>query len=327
MSYSAQVIQRARKQLAQQKEDLNSRYQHELYEAYAKVPRLREIDIQLRQTVILAAQAAFAKGTDGREALALCEQKNLQLQEERKALLAANFPAGYLEERSICDRCGGKGYVGSEMCGCLKELCRQEQKKELQKLTTGAERFDAFRLDYYPNQIDPAYGASPRQVMERVLAACRRYAAEFDGSGANLLFVGGTGLGKTFLSACIANEVADRGFSVAYESAPVLFEKLNKNQFSPDEQSRQDAANISGCDLLIIDDLGTELTNNFTTAALYSLLNERLLENKSILVSTNLTAEEIARRYSPQIASRLQGNFRGLVFVGNDIRVMKNRGA
>ena len=326
MSYSAQVIQRARKQLAQQKEDLNSRYQHELYEAYAKVPRLREIDIQLRQTVILAAQAAVAKGTDGREALALCEQKNLQLQEERKALLAANFPAGYLEERSICDRCGGKGYVGSEMCGCLKELCRQEQKKELQKLTTGAERFDAFRLDYYPNQIDPAYGASPRQVMERVLAACRRYAAEFDGSGANLLFVGGTGLGKTFLSACIANAVTDKGCSVAYESAPRLFAKLEKNRFNPDEQSREDARKFAQSDLLIIDDLGTEMPGSFVTAALYDLVNQRLLEEKSMLISTNLNVAEISKRYSPQIASRLQGSFKGMTFVGEDIRVLKSRG-
>ena len=326
MAYSAQVTQRARQQLAQRKADRESLYNHNLHEAYIKVPRLREIDLQMRQTVILAAQTAFMKGEDGRQAMEECEKTNLALQAERQALVEANFAPGYLDENPVCPHCGGSGYVGSSMCSCLRELCRQEQKKELARLTTGQERFEAFRLDYYPAQVDPAYGASPRQVMERVLQVCRRYADTFDGTGANLLFVGNTGLGKTFLSACIANAVTDRGYSVAYESAPQLFEKLNRNQFSPDETSRWEVANINSCDLLIIDDLGTEFTNHFTIATLYSLLNDRLLAGKSMVLSTNLNSDEIARRYSPQIASRLQGNFKNLVFVGNDIRVLKNRG-
>lgn len=326
MPYSAQVTQRARQQLAQRKADRESQYNHNLQEAYIKVPRLREIDLQMRKTVILAAQTAFMKGEEGRQAMEECEKANLALQAERQALVDANFAPGYLDERPICPHCGGSGYVGSRMCVCLQELCRQEQKKELARLTTGQERFDAFRLDYYPTQIDPAYGASPRQVMERVLQACRRYADTFDGTGKNLLFVGNTGLGKTYLSACIADQVTDKGYSVVYESAPQLFEKLSRNQFSPDENSRREVADITGCDLLIIDDLGTEFTNNVTVAVLYSLLNERLLAGKSMVLSTNLNSDEIARRYSPQIASRLQGNFKNLVFVGNDIRVLKNRG-
>ena len=326
MPYSAQVTQRARQQLAQRKADRESQYNHNLQEAYIKVPRLREIDLQMRKTVILAAQTAFMKGEEGRQAMEECEKANLALQAERQALVDANFAPGYLDERPICPHCGGSGYVGSRMCVCLQELCRQEQKKELARLTTGQERFDAFRLDYYPTQIDPAYGASPRQVMERVLQACRRYADTFDGTGKNLLFVGNTGLGKTYLSACIADQVTDKGYSVVYESAPQLFEKLSRNQFSPDENSRREVADITGCDLLIIDDLGTEFTNNVTVAVLYSLLNERLLAGKSMVVSTNLNSDEIARWYSPQIASRLQGNFKNLVFVGNDIRVLKNRG-
>jgi len=326
MPYSAQVTQRARQQLAQRKADRESQYNHNLQEAYIKVPRLREIDLQMRKTVILAAQTAFMKGEEGRQAMEECEKANLALQAERQALVDANFAPGYLDERPICPHCGGSGYVGSRVCVCLQELCRQEQKKELARLTTGQERFDAFRLDYYPTQIDPAYGASPRQVMERVLQACRRYADTFDGTGKNLLFVGNTGLGKTYLSACIADQVTDKGYSVVYESAPQLFEKLSRNQFSPDENSRREVADITGCDLLIIDDLGTEFTNNVTVAVLYSLLNERLLAGKSMVLSTNLNSDEIARRYSPQIASRLQGNFKNLVFVGNDIRVLKNRG-
>ena len=140
------------------------------------------------------------------------------------------------------------------------------------------------------------------------------------------MFVGGTGLGKTFLSACIANAVTDKGYSVAYESAPRLFSKLEKNRFNPDEESREAAERFNTCDLLIIDDLGTEMPGNFVTAAFYSLLNDRLLEGKSMIISTNLNVDEIAVRYSPQIASRLQGSFKGLTFVGEDIRVLKNRG-
>ncbi len=326
MPYSAEVVRRARAQLAQRKADHESKYNHNLYTAYEKLPRLKEIDLQLRQSMTLAAQSAFVKGEDGRTAMEQVKQANLSLQAERQALIAENFAPDFLVEGSVCDNCGGSGYVGSTMCQCLKQLCRQEQMKELGTLTCGQGRFEDFRLDYYPTEVNNAIGVSPRKLMELNLKNTWQYAENFDNSGKNLLFVGGTGLGKTFLSACIATRVAEKGYSVAYESAHQLFEKLNKNQFNPDEQSRQAVARIHDCDLLIVDDLGTELPGNFVTAALYGLLNNRLLSGRSMIVSTNLNADEIARRYSPQIASRLQGNFKNLVFVGNDIRVIKNRG-
>ena len=194
------------------------------------------------------------------------------------------------------------------------------------RLCTGCEKFENFRLDLYADRIDPELGISPRAVMERTFQRCQKYAKEFTPGIANLLFNGGTGLGKTFLSACIAEAVADKGYSVAYESAPQLFAKLEKNRFEPNEQTRAAVDAIMGCDLLIIDDLGTEMPGNFITAALYALLNDRLLANKSMLISTNLNADEIESRYSGQIASRLLGNFKVLTFVGKDIRVMKNRG-
>lgn len=326
MGYSAQVLARARQKLAQQKADRASQNRQALQRAYEAVPRLRQIDIQLRSTMAQAAQVAFADGGDIHAAMEAVKQKNLALQQERKALIEAHFAPGYLDEKPICATCGGSGYLGSNMCTCLKELCLQEQKKELAQLTEGREHFGAFRLDYYPEKVDSTYGASPRRIMERTLQYCMRYAEQFAPGLGNLMFVGGTGLGKTFLSACIANAVAEKGFSVAYESAPRLFAKLEKNRFNPDEQSAQDAKNFSECDLLIIDDLGTEMSGGFVTAALYSLLNERLLDNKSMIISTNLTAEEVENRYSPQIASRLCGSFKGLSFVGEDIRIKKARG-
>ena len=325
MPYSAEVTRRAQQQLAQKKADHESKYNHRLFEAYEKLPRLREIDLNLRKSMVLAAQAAFTKGQDAAKAMEQVKIANLALQEERKALLEANFAPGWLDERPLCPHCGGSGYVGAVMCDCLKELCRLEQKQELMQLTTGAERFDGFRLEYYPAEPDPTFGVSPRKLMERNLQICQKYAATFGKDSGNLLFVGGTGLGKTYLSACIANEAAEKGASVAYESAPNLFAKLSKNQFEGDDQTRSDCARLTDSDLLIIDDLGTELTNAFVIAALYSLVNDRLLSGKSMIISTNLNIDEISRRYSPQIASRLAGSFRGLTFVGKDIRVLKNR--
>ena len=162
--------------------------------------------------------------------------------------------------------------------------------------------------------------------MERNFRTCRSYALTFSQHSGNLLFVGGTGLGKTFLSACIAKTVTDRGYSVVYETAGRLFAKLERAKFSGDEEARKEVEKYDKCDLLIIDDLGTEMPGQFVTAALYSLVNERLLENKPMVISTNLNVDEMARRYSPQIASRLHGGFNRLTFVGEDIRVLKSKG-
>lgn len=326
MAYSKEVVRRARQRLAQAKADREAENSQHLRAAYEKVPRLREIDIQLRKSMALAMQTAFTKGIDARSAMEEVRGANLQLQRERQLLAETYFEEGYLDDGPVCQLCGGTGYVGSNMCECLQELCRQEQKKEVALLSSGGERFEKFRLEYYSDRIDNRYGASPRAIMERNLQICRKYAYQFGAGSGNLLFVGGTGLGKTFLSACIAAVAADRGFSVAYESAQHLFAKLEKNRFSPDEQSREQAERLDECDLLIVDDLGTEMPGNFVTAALYNLVNDRLLATKPMIISTNLNIDEIARRYSPQIASRLQGSFKGLTFVGEDIRVLKNRG-
>lgn len=326
MAYSAEVVKRARARLAQAKEDRESENRQHLTEAYARVPRIREIDMELRRTMAQAAQAAFLQGSDGRDMMEKVRIQNLELQQERAILAAENFEPGFLDESPICDNCGGSGYVGTSMCECLRELCRQEQKKEITILSGGKESFSQFRLDYYPDRLDPKYGASPRTIMERNFQSCRRYALTFTPNAGNLLFVGGTGLGKTFLSACIARAVADRGYSVVYETAGHLFGKLEQSKFNPSEEARREAEKFTACDLLIVDDLGTEMPGQFVTAALYSLLNDRILAGKPMVISTNLNVDEMSRRYTPQIASRLHGGFQRLTFVGEDIRVLKNRG-
>ena len=326
MAYSAEVLKRARDRLAQARADRESENRQHLEEAYTRIPRLREIDKQLRLTMAMAAQAVFASGGDVQTAMNAARDKNLALQLERQELIAANFEEGYLDDAPICDRCGGTGYIGSQMCECLTELCRQEQKKELTFLSAGQERFDQFRLDYYPDRMDPKLGVNIRALMEKTYQTCKRYAQTFSEKSPNLLFSGDTGLGKTFLSACIARTVADSGHSVVYESAGHLFSKLERAKFEGSEEARQEAAKYTACDLLIVDDLGTEMPGQFTTAALYTLVNDRLLEHKPTIISTNLTVEDLSRRYSAQIVSRLRGSYLRVPFLGDDIRVKKNWG-
>lgn len=325
MAYSADVIKRARDRLAMEKADRESEYQRHLMQAYDRVPRLRAIDRQMQQTVLAAAQLVFTQGADVAKALDEAKQKNLSLQQERDQLVSMHFEEGFLDETPICSQCGGNGYIGATMCECLQELCRQEQKKELSLLSGNMENFNQFRLDYYSDQYDSKYGASPRDIMKLNFERCRRYATSFTENSGNMMFIGSTGLGKTFLSACIAGTVADRGYSVMYETASRLFGKLELAKFSGSEEARAEAAKYNQCDLLILDDLGTEMPGAFVTAALYSLLNERLLAGKPMVISTNLNVDEMARRYSPQIASRIHGEFSRLTFVGDDIRVLKNR--
>lgn len=320
MAYSEEVLRRARERLAAAKADRESENREHLQEAYRKVPRIREIDRQLRMTMAEAAKAAFSGGVDIQETMDGIRRQNMLLQAERAELAALNFEEGYLDETPICQQCGGSGYVGSRMCECLQELCRQEQKKELTFLNVGKETFEQFRLDYYPEE------NNARRIMEKTYQACRRYAVNFTEKAGNLLFSGDTGLGKTFLSACIARSVADNGYSVVYESAAHLFARLERAKFSGDEQARKDADKYIACDLLIVDDLGTEMPGQFTTAALYTLLNDRLLSGKPTIISTNLNSEDFSHRYSPQIASRLRGNFTRIPFVGRDIRMMKQQG-
>lgn len=323
MAYSEQVLRRARERLEQAKAEAQREYEARLKDAYTRFPRLQEIDRELQMTMAQLVTAALRHGEDPSQAIARIREKNLALQREREWLLeAGEFEEGYLENTPVCAKCGGSGYVGSQMCSCLRELCRQEQKKELTSLLgTGRETFDTFLLDVYPDAYDPKLGASPRQLMKSNFNICRKYAQNFGPGSGSLLFSGATGLGKTFLSACIARQVADRGFSVVYETAIRLFSDFEAEKFgASQEENRGRSRKYLECDLLIIDDLGTEMTTQFTTSVLYHLLNTRMMENRSTIISTNLADTEIENRYSPQIASRIIGTFRLVQFAGEDIR-------
>ena len=191
----------------------------------------------------------------------------------------------------------------------------------------GDERFERFDLSLYPAERDPVKGVVPREVMRKVSEACRRYADNFSDASPNLLFQGGTGLGKTYLSACIARVVAGRGFSVCYDTAASALENYEKAKFLRDTEEGEAAAvrvkRMESCDLMILDDLGTEMNTPMNSSALYALVNNRLVNGKKSIISTNLSNEELNRRYMPQIVSRILGEFQCLPFVGTDIRRLR----
>ncbi|MBQ9857545.1 MAG: ATP-binding protein, partial [Oscillospiraceae bacterium] len=209
---------------------------------------------------------------------------------------------------------------------CLMELYRAEQAKELSNmLTIGNETFENFRLDYYNDTPTERGALSPRALMTIVFNSCVRYANTFGKNSKNMFFTGAPGLGKTYLSACIAKVVFEKGRSVVYSTASQVFSAFEKAHFDRDEDAKEERERLLGCDLLILDDLGTEMTTAFTVSALYEIVNTRLTTGKKTIISTNLTVPEISARYSAQIASRIGGEYLTMQFYGEDIRILKNK--
>lgn len=319
MAYSYTIVHRAMARLQSEKEQNEQSSRARIAAIYEKEPRLGEIERELRRTAAHVLAATFRRQGDPVAAMQQLKKENLALQQERDWILQAEgLEPDDLTVQPICPTCGGTGYVGAVMCECLKELCRQEQKKELTNLF-GAESFEKFRLDLYPEQYDNQLKRSPREVMNRTYHDTLSYAQNFTCTSPSLLFVGATGLGKTYLSACIARTVADRGFSVSYAPVGQLMAAFENEKFRPQPDTSCTEEYFS-CDLLIIDDLGTEMTTQFTISALYQILNTRLMGAKPTIVSTNLPLGDLSARYSEQIASRLLGAYRLYKFYGDDIR-------
>lgn len=255
-------------------------------------------------------------------------KKELAARREKKQVLleTAGFPADYLEPVYECPDCKDTGYIGSKKCHCFKKsvtnlLYEQSNLKEILK----EENFDTFSLDYYSdNFIDPKSHKSSRAIMADALRICKDFVSTFGSGSKNLLLYGDVGVGKTFLSNCIARDLIDTGYSVIYYSAPAFFNILAQSTFDKsDISSKKMQECIYDCDLLIIDDLGTELTNTFISSQFFSCINERLLEKKSTVISTNLSLETLADLYTERSFSRITSNYILLRLTGDDIRLKK----
>ena len=327
MAYDGKLLARARTQLDLIRSDNQAEHQRRLSLVYARVPEIQRMDETMRRQMTELVRLTISHPADLKERLAALEKDNLDIQMRRAELLVENgWPVEYLDDIYSCPKCRDSGVYEGGVCSCLEKLYNKELTKELGTLLQhGDESFERFDLNYY--DAAPVGGVSPRETMTMVLGACRKFADNFPAVSANLLFQGGTGLGKTYLSACIARVVAAKGYSVCYDSAAAALEAFEVQKFSRDPEAGE-AANarvrrMLDCDLMILDDLGTEMISSISTSALYTLLNTRLVNGNKIIISTNCSDEELQKKYTPQIYSRIKGEFLRLPFVGRDIRLIR----
>lgn len=292
-------------------------------EIYEQIPEFKKLQDSIS---FLSVQQA-KKLLDGDEqALSTLHSELQTLFDKKLQLLISNgYPADYLDEIYDCPICKDTGYVDNHKCSCFKKavtelLYAQSNLEEiLQK-----ENFHTFSLKYYSdNYIDPNTGRTSLATMKEALQVCHDFVDRFDTEFNNLFLYGDTGVGKTFLSNCIAKELIDKTYSVIYFTAFELFDVFAKSKFGKDETAEVMNSHIFDCDLLIIDDLGTELTNSFTTSQLFLCLNERLLRKKSTIISTNLALDTFSELYSARTFSRITSNYKILKLIGDDIRIKK----
>ena len=329
MAYDGKILARARGIIAQKKRNNEEEQQRRRTEVYTRLPAVMETEAEITGLMAGIATEALKKGVNAGAAVEDARVRCEALLKRRAELLASGgYPADYIDEIYDCPACGDTGYVMGRPCDCLKAVCKTETVRELSStLNINGQCFENFDLGYYDDTFDSSCGNSPRAMMSYALEICREYSSKFGQNSVNLLFRGSTGLGKTFLAAAIAKVVSEKGFSVVYDTAVSVMEAFELQKFDRGSDGAEEVSSrvrrYTDCDLLILDDLGTEMTTNFTQSAIYSLVNGRLLRGGKTIITTNLSEEELQRRYSPQIVSRLEGEYFVLKFAGRDIRALK----
>ncbi len=328
MSYSDAVYSKAYSILDARRNRAVSDAEERKLKIYAEIPRAEAIERELSSCSIKAARAVFAGG-DAKELLKLLSQQCKGLRDELEALLKnAGYDENALEPQYNCPVCEDKGTVELNnktiTCNCFKELLKECACAEVNSLSPlNLSTFESFELSYYPDA-ENTEGVNPRRRMAQIFNYCKAYAMNFKGDSRSLLMRGATGLGKTHLSLSIANELLGKGFSVAYVSAPDILFQLERAHFSYEYEKEQDLiSTLTECDLLIIDDLGTEFATNYTNSQIYNIFNNRILRSKPVIINTNLTIKEHENSYTQRFVSRVMGTCDKLDFVGRDIRPQK----
>jgi len=346
MALDGKMLAKAKSVFEENRRRRDQEYERRLATVYERAPRVRALDAEIRATMQELVGFVLNPG-DGRadeirtntiladetRANSLpaddIRRRNLKLQEERRGeLQRAGFSEAYVDDGYMCPVCHDTGFTVAGICGCLMEIYKKVQRDSLSGLyMMGGGKFESFNLTLYADAPSPVTGVSPRRNMEYIYRTCLEYARKFGEKSMNLFFNGAPGLGKTFMSACIARMVAESGHSVVYEMAAAIINRFEDARFSRGEDNdaaRSDVKRFLGCDLLIIDDLGTEMTTALTIGALYEVINTRLVANRKTVVISNLTLPEMRRRYTEQIMSRLEGEYQTLTFYGDDIRKKRN---
>lgn len=329
MGYSQNVVKKVREEFENKRQRSVLLAEARSAEACAKCPELLKINHALSLTGLSVFRASL-DGTDGlEEKISAIKEENLRLQNEKRQLLKKNgFPEDYTDIKYECELCQDTGYIGVKMCSCMRRALVREayNSSGLGKALT-EQTFESFELDYYSDESTDGK-PSPRRVMSNILDKSKKFVDEFgtNGSDLSLLFMGSTGLGKTHITTAIAKGVIDKGFDVVYESAQSIVGAFEQQRFEKNEKASFDVNRYYDCDLLIIDDLGTEFKSSYTQTVLYDLLNTRINNCKSMIFSTNL--DEIGtllKTYDARITSRLIGAFKMFKFEGKDIRILKAR--
>lgn len=293
-------------------------------EIYAKVPAIRTLDDRIAECSIRHARLLLDGDTHALDDL---KAELAQARTARGQLLAeAGFSSKDLEPVYSCPDCQDTGYIDhNTRCHCFRQaaidlIYTQSNMKQI----LATENFDTLTFDYYDDsQTDPSTGRSALGNARLAVDTCHSFVEQFDRSFDNLYFYGSTGVGKTFLSNCIAKALIDTGHSVLYFTSFQLFNILEESKFHGDALAREQQEDLFSCDLLIIDDLGTELTNRFSVSQLFLCLNERLLRRKSTIISSNLDLEHLFETYSERNFSRIISNYTLLKLTGADIRLKK----
>lgn len=321
MPYSKDTYLKAESILSERRNKNSSEYEKRRNDFFLAFPRAKEIE-RLLCTTATAVGRAVLSGENVREQLEKLKKENLALQQElRNIITGAGFSENYLDPIYDCKACKDTGYIDGKMCECLKTLLKTityEQINALSPLSLSS--FDNFSLEYYPEASQT--GGSPREKMSKIFSFCKEYARDFSSDSRSILMQGGTGLGKTHLALAIANEVIAGGYGVIYCSAPSIVQKLESEHFSKYEEE-ETLKQLNSCDLLILDDLGTEFSTQFSSSILYNIFNTRISSGKPIIISTNLELDELERQYSARFVSRVMGSCVKMKFVGNDIRFNK----
>lgn len=294
---------------------------------YAKVPRIEEIDQAIAQSSIRATRDKLLGRGD---AILTTKEKNAELIAEKTRLLKENgFDENYLQPIFTCPLCQDTGRTDNGYCTCFEQasLSYLYRQSTLEKILS-VENFETFQLEFYSKEADGVHPFTPYDNMRKILEKVHLFIESFDKDGGNLLFYGETGLGKTFLSNCIAKALLDTRHTVLYQSSIHLFEDVCADVIMKKGElpgSQETYRYLYDCDLLVIDDLGTEYTNSFVSSQLYDILNTRMREKKSTLISTNLNLQELAKRYSDRIISRIVSEYQVYHFYGNNIRLAKRK--
>lgn len=321
--YQSEVLKKYDEIQTAEKNNLKER----IKEIKAKCPEIIKIDDEIKMLSVKLPLLILKSTTTDEDINALKDKITDLRAKKMEALVARGYAPDYLMLHHRCNKCNDTGYIGTRRCDCFKEKLIKLYYKDsaLENILTKY-NFKDFDLSLFPNQTDPAYPnqkITPFENMQRIYDfVTSQYIPKFDRTDINLLFFGPAGTGKTFLSYCIAKELLDRGHLVVYKTADELIRILSDIRFNRNK-SFEDL--IINCDLLIIDDLGSEQITEFSKTEFFNLLNKKLLLNKKMIISTNLGSNDLDDNYDRRISSRLLGNFKLMGFFANDLRIEKKR--